>query len=109
MEDDELETPPATGAFESPAPLEEQRHTTVEGLAVRVISHAVRDRFAARVEDVSTSDIVGRARGATRDEAEGAALASASVKVGLSAARSSIRRGMEQLPNATPSEPTEHS
>ena len=78
-------------------PQQEQRHTTLEGRAVRVISYAVRDRFAARIEDTESNEVVGRARGATRTEAEGMALAAASVRLGLVAARSSLRSGIAQL------------
>lgn len=76
---------------------EQERRVTVEDREARVASHRVGDRYAARVEEVGSSDVLGRGRGATREEAEDAALTSASVKIGLSAARSSLRRTMAQL------------
>jgi hypothetical protein len=65
--------------------------------SVEVVSQRSASRFVARVRDPATGDILGRARAATREDAEAAALDSAGLRSELHEARASLRRGLAHL------------
>ena len=59
----------------------ESRQETLHGWSVGVTTYRVGDTFHCRVDNVSPGAIIARARGASKDEAEQKALASADVKL----------------------------
>jgi hypothetical protein len=65
---------------------------------VEVVSYRVAGRWTARVYHAESDDVVARGRGATRQEAERAALDGAALLIELQQARSAIRRGLAMLP-----------
>ena len=75
----------------------EERTLELEHTNVRVTSYRIGERWAARVDNIDPGDVIGRGRGADRAEAETNALNSAAVRLGMSAARVAIRRGMDKL------------
>ena len=62
-----------------------------------VTSYPVGARWACRVDNVDPGTIIGRASGATREEAVELALASAVVTLGMREAKDSMRRSVEEL------------
>src|SRR5262245_15597669 len=79
-----------------------ERRQVIEGVEVRVTSYQVGKRYACRIDNIDPGTIIGRGRGATRAEAESAALAGATVKLGLSQARSALRKSLEHLADERP-------
>ena len=74
-----------------------EHRLVVEGQEIRVTSYLVGKRFACRIDNIDPGTIIGRGRGASREEAEDAALAGATLKLGLSLARTSLRKSLEHL------------
>lgn len=83
------------------------RRATVEGQEVGVTSFRIGARFACRVDNVDPGSVIGRGNGATRDEAEQAALDKASLSLGLTQATQALRRSVGHLTTlpAPPSKP----
>jgi hypothetical protein len=70
------------------------------GREVGVTSYRVGCRFSCRVDNVDPGAVIGRAVGATREEAEDAALASAALTFDLRDASDALRRSVELLPSS---------
>jgi hypothetical protein len=65
----------------------ETRALELEGWPVRVASYKLGDRYACKVDNVSPGAVVARGTGATREEAEAAALERARAKLRLTRRR----------------------
>ena len=65
--------------------------------SVEVVSQRSAGRFVARVRDPASGEVLGRARAATREDAEAAALDSAGLRSELHEARETLRRSMKHL------------
>ena len=74
-----------------------ERNDVIDGVSVRVVSYKVGDRFGARVDNLDPGDVIGRGRGATREEAEAAAIDAAALKLSLSSARTLLAKSMQTL------------
>lgn len=74
-----------------------ERNDVIDGVSVRVVSYKVGDRFGSRVDNLDPGDVIGRGRGATREEAEAAAIDAAALKLSLSSARTLLAKSMETL------------
>jgi hypothetical protein len=75
----------------------QERRKTVEGHEVRVVSYKIGDRFGSRVDNIDPGDVIGRGRGATREEAEDAAVEAASLRLGLTSAREMLQKSVGHL------------
>ena len=73
---------------------------TLAGREVGVTSYRVGSRYSCRIDNVDPGAVIGRAIGLTRDEAEGAALASAGLTLDLQDANDALRRSVEMLPSS---------
>ena len=74
-----------------------EREVEVEGVAIKLISYRIAERFFARAHDLALGDLIGRASGVTRGDAEAAAIDAASMRLGMSAARASMKRSLDHL------------
>lgn len=75
----------------------QERTVRVEGIDVKLLSYRIGERYFARVHDLELADLLGRASGETREEAEAAAIDAASMRLGMSAARASMERSVAHL------------
>lgn len=73
------------------------RRDSLSGQPVGVSSYRVGNRFSARVDNVDPGAIIGRGQGATREEAEQAALESAALTMNLRSATEAMRQSAAQL------------
>jgi hypothetical protein len=75
----------------------QERRASIEGCNVHIVSYRVGDRFGCRVDNIDPGDVIGRGRGATRDEAEHQAVDAASLRLALSGARSNFQKSVDTL------------
>jgi hypothetical protein len=75
-----------------------KRNDVLEGQPVCVTSYKVGVRYCARVDNIDPGAIIGRGQGASRLEAETAAIDSAALTLQLRNASSAMRRSVDQLP-----------
>lgn len=74
-----------------------QETRTIAGVEVRVQSHKVGHRWAAKVETLDVGNSIGRGMADTRDEAERLALDSAKVVLELRSATAAFRSSTARL------------
>ncbi len=68
----------------------ETREIEIAGLTVRLSSYEVGRRFSCRVDNIDPGGNIARATGATREEAEKAAIESATLAIDLRSMRSRL-------------------
>ncbi len=77
-----------------------KRAATVEGRSVTVESHQDGARYLARVLSGNPAGVIGRAQGASRDEAEAQALEGARTTLRLRQSSREMKRVIEKMPDS---------
>ncbi|MEC7519065.1 MAG: hypothetical protein VYE22_04320 [Myxococcota bacterium] len=75
----------------------ESRLTTVADVEVRVTSYVVGKRYSCRIDNVDPGGNIARATGATREEAESAALDNAALTLEMQSARARLTKATSAI------------